>query len=368
MSSTEDDIEDTSAPLIEHLAELRTRLIRAVLAFVIGFIICFVFAGAILDWLLVPIEASMRSLGNPNPVMQYTAPQEYFFTLVRISMVAGLFLSFPFVANQLWRFVAPGLYKSEKNAFLPFLIASPVMFTLGGVFAHLVVTPLAMQFFLGFADASSLVSAFFDEVPENAGQVLDGTVMPATRDGIEIVFQGKVNETLDITLKLIVAFGLSFQLPVLLTLMGRAGLATSAGLAGVRKYAVVGILTLAAVVTPPDIITQVILFTVVYGLYEVSIHLVRRFERKREAELRAEGLWFEDDDEEEDQAPTAEEVPLEDDPILKEFEDDEEADDAAAHAADEEDARGDENDDGGKDDDGKNDGDDDDPGMVNKDG
>ena len=338
MSRTENDIEDSSAPLIEHLAELRTRLIRAVIYFVGGFIIAFAFSGAALDWLLVPIESSMRSLGNPNPVMQYTAPQEYFFTLIRIAMVGGLFLSFPFVANQLWRFVAPGLYKSEKAAFLPFLIASPVMFTLGGVFAHLVVTPLAMQFFLGFADASSLVTALFDEVPANAGEVLDGTVVPAAKDGIEIVFQGKVNESLDITLKLIVAFGLSFQLPVLLTLMGRAGMATAAGLAGVRKYAVVGILTLAAVVTPPDIITQVILFVVVYGLYEISIFLVRRFEKQREARLRAEGLWFEDDEDEDGDggedtpAPAAaEEVPLDDDPILKEFDDEEEADDLAHH-------------------------------------
>jgi len=344
MSRTEDEIEDSSAPLIEHLAELRTRLIRAVLYFIVGFILCFVVAGTILDWLLVPIEASMRQLGNPNPVMQYTAPQEYFFTLIRIAMVGGLVISFPFVANQLWRFVAPGLYKTEKQAFLPFLIASPVMFLAGGTFAHFIVTPLAMKFFLGFADTASLFSAFLEQAPIEDGEI----VAPAAKDGINIVFQGKVNETLDITLKLIVAFGLSFQLPVLLTLMGRAGLATSAGLAGVRKYAVVGILTLAAVVTPPDVITQVILFTVVYGLYEVSIHLVRRFEKKREEELKAEGLWFEDEED------------AENDPIFDEFADDEEAADAAEHADDEsvwEIAE----------DDARRTDDDDDPGMVNKD-
>jgi len=238
--------------------------------------------------------------------------------------VAGLMISFPFVANQLWRFVAPGLYKKEKAAFLPFLIASPVMFFAGATFAHLVVTPLAMKFFLGFADTASIFTAFFEQVP---GEGVTATVAPEGKKGIDIVFQGKVNETLDITLKLIVAFGLSFQLPVLLTLMGRAGLATSAGLAGVRKYAVVGILALAAVVTPPDVITQLILFVVVYGLYEISIQLVRRFEKKREEELKAEGLWFEDDDE-----PEATETPeaTEDDPIFKEF-DDEEAADAAEH-------------------------------------
>ncbi len=156
MSAT-DDIDDSAAPLIEHLAELRTRLIRSVLAFIVGMIICFSFGSAILDFLLVPIEKTMRDLGNPNPVMQYTAPQEYFFTLVRISMVGGLAISFPVIANQLWRFVAPGLYKNEKNAFLPFLIASPVLFLLGASFAHYVVVPLAMQFFLGFSDAASFL-------------------------------------------------------------------------------------------------------------------------------------------------------------------------------------------------------------------
>ena len=287
MSAT-DDMEDSSAPLIEHLAELRTRLIRSVIAFVIGFVICFIFGKQLLDFLLIPIEKTMRALGDPNPVMQYTAPQEYFFTLVRVAMVAGLGLSFPAIANQLWRFVAPGLYRNEKSAFLPFLIASPVLFIAGASFAHFIVTPLAMQFFLGFADASSLVSAFFVD-----GAPVDGVIK---EDGIAIVFQGKVNETLDVTLKLIVAFGLCFQLPVLLTLMGKAGLVSAEGLGNVRKYAVVGILALAAVVTPPDVISQVILFIVVYGLYEVSIFLVRRVEGKREEQLRAEGYY--DDDEE----------------------------------------------------------------------
>ncbi|MEM7470885.1 MAG: twin-arginine translocase subunit TatC [Pseudomonadota bacterium] len=285
-----EDIEDSSAPLIEHLAELRTRLIRSVLAFVVAMSICFAFGGIILDFLLTPIETTMRNLGNPNPVMQYTAPQEYFFTLIRISMVGGLCLAFPVIAFQMWRFVAPGLYKKEKNAFLPFLIASPVMFLLGASFAHYVVVPLAMQFFLGFADLPSFFAALVatDEVAET------------TKDtGIDIVFNGKVNESLDITLKMIVAFGLCFQLPVLLTLMGKAGLASSGGLKNVRKYAVVGILTVAALVTPPDVTTQLLLFVVVYGLYEVSIFLVTRVEKQREAKLREEGLWDEDEDENE---------------------------------------------------------------------
>lgn len=286
---TKDDIEDSSAPLIEHLAELRSRLIYSVLAFLGGMVICFTVGGAILDFLLVPIEETMRDLGNPNPVMQYTAPQEYFFTLIRISMVGGLALSFPIIGYQLWRFVAPGLYRSEKNAFLPFLISSPILFLIGAAFAHYIVVPLAMAFFLGFADLPSAVAAFVTG---------EGEIAPATDSGIDIVFYGKVNETLDITLKMIVAFGLCFQLPVLLTLMGKAGLASSEGLKSVRKYAVVGILVVAALVTPPDVTTQVLLFAVVYLLYEVSIWLVRWVEKKREAELRAQGLWFEDEDEE----------------------------------------------------------------------
>lgn len=291
--SAKDDIEDSSAPLVEHLAELRNRLIYAVSAFLVAMILCFVVAEPILDFMLGPIERAMRELGNPNPVMQYTAPQEYFFVLVHISVVAGLMVSFPVIAYQLWRFVAPGLYRSEKQAFLPFLIASPVLFIAGAAFAHYVVTPIAMTFFLGFADTYSLLTAL---IPGVADAPVTEITQPVADEGIDIVFQGKVNETLDISLKLILAFGLCFQLPVLLTLMGKAGLATSAGLAGMRKYAIVVILMVAALVTPPDVMSQLILFFAVYPLYEVSIFLIRRIEKRREAELRAEGLWDEETD------------------------------------------------------------------------
>lgn len=294
--STKDQIEDSAAPLVEHLAELRNRLIYAVSAFLVAMILCFIVAEPILDFMLVPIEQSMRALGDPNPVMQYTAPQEYFFVLVHISVVAGLMVSFPVIAYQLWRFIAPGLYRNEKQAFLPFLIASPVLFLTGAAFAHYVVTPIAMTFFLGFADAFSVVTALLPgltDAPAGAGVESTASVVD---EGIDIVFQGKVNETLDISLKLILAFGLCFQLPVLLTLMGKAGLATSAGLAGMRKYAIVIILIVAALVTPPDVMSQLILFFAVYPLYEVSIFLIRQIEKRREAELRAEGLWDEDED------------------------------------------------------------------------
>ena len=292
-----DTIEDSAAPLMEHLIELRNRLIWSVSAFILAMVLCFVVAEPILDFLLHPIELSMRALGDPNPLMQYTAPQEYFFTLVHISVVAGLMVSFPVIAYQLWRFVAPGLYRSEKQAFLPFLLASPLLFLTGAAFAHFVVTPLAMSFFLGFADSYSLLAALLpaglDGSVAGAGA---GVVAPVADSGIDIVFQGKVNETLGISLKLIVAFGFCFQLPVLLTLMGKAGLATSAGLAGMRKYAIVLIMIVAAVVTPPDIMSQLILFAAVYPLYEVSIFLIRRIEKRREADLRAEGLWDDETD------------------------------------------------------------------------
>ena len=212
-------------------------------------------------------------------------------------MVFGFALSFPVIAFQLWRFVAPGLYRTEKNAFLPFIFASPVMFLLGASFAHFVVTPLAMAFFLGFADVSSVFANLLAQVASDLPADLPAqtALVPETDNGLRITFFGKVNESLDISLKFIMAFGLCFQLPVLLTLMGKAGLVSSRGLGGMRKYAVVGILVLAALVTPPDVITQGILFVVVYGLYEISIQLVRMVEKKRDERLREEGVLDENE-------------------------------------------------------------------------
>jgi sec-independent protein translocase protein TatC len=280
-----DEIEDSAAPLIEHLAELRTRLIRSVAAFLVAMVACFTVAEPILNFLAQPIADVLRARGE-NPQLIFTAPQEKFFVLIRISVIFGIGLAFPVIAHQLWRFVAPGLYRSEKNAFLPFVVASPVLFLMGAAFAHFVVTPLAMNFFIGFSDAiPALVTILSGDAPAAIVE----------NEELRTVFLGSVRESLDLSLKFIFAFGLCFQLPVLLTLMGLAGLVSAEGLGNMRKYAVVAILVLAALVTPPDVITQLILFVVVYGLYEVSIQLVRIVERRRIKRLREEGVLDEDE-------------------------------------------------------------------------
>ena len=274
--SSEENIEDSAAPLIEHLTELRTRLIHSVVAFLLGMIICFTVWNPIFDFLTHPLCGALAERGQSDCGLILIKLQEGFFVAISISLMGGLMLSFPYLSFQLWRFVAPGLYKSEKGAFLPFIFASPFMFFLGAGFAFYVVTPLAFNFFLGF---------------QQAGTVLSDEVSNATAG---IAFQGSAQEYLSLTIKFIVAFGLCFQLPVLLTLMGKAGLVSSEGLGNVRKYAVVAILILAALVTPPDVITQVILFVVVYGLYEISIFLVARVERKREDQLKKDGFYNDD--------------------------------------------------------------------------
>ena len=295
MSNTEtDEIDDSSAPLIEHLTELRSRLIHSVAAFLVGMVICFTVATPIFNFLTAPLCQVLAERGQDCDLI-FISPQEGFFVAIKVSLLGGLILAFPYIALQMWRFVAPGLYRSEKGAFLPFLVASPFMFLLGAAFAFYVVTPLAYDFFLGFQQFGA------------EGEALEaGQAAP-----LSVVFQGSAQEYLNLTIKFIVAFGLCFQLPVLLTLMGKAGLVSAAGLGSVRKYAVVAILILAALVTPPDVITQVILFVVVYGLYEISIFLVRRVETKREEKMREEGTWYEDDEE-----------AFDDDPMMSEFDED----------------------------------------------
>lgn len=278
---SEDEVEQTKAPLVEHLAELRTRLIRSVLAFVVGMVICFAVWNPIFNFLTQPVCAALETRSQDCGLILIKL-QEGFFVAIRISLMGGFILAFPYIGYQLWRFVAPGLYRNEKSAFLPFLLASPMMFFLGAAFAFYIVIPLAFDFFLGFQQQAE-TTANPDSIEAFAADA-------------GITFQGSAAEYLSLTIKFILAFGICFQLPVLLTLCGRAGLVSSRGLGKARKYAIVGILTTAALVTPPDVITQAILFVVVYGLYEISIFLVRRVEKKQKQKLKEQGLDFDHDD------------------------------------------------------------------------
>ncbi len=278
----DDDLDGSSAPLIEHLKELRTRIIWSVLALIVAMIIAYTIWNPIYNFLTLPICAALAERGQECGLILLKL-QEGFSVAIRIAFFGGFIMSFPVIGYQLWRFVAPGLYKTEKRAFLPFLLASPVMFILGAAFAYYVILPMVFAFFLGFQQGPMALPD--DTAPVGEASALAG-----------IVFQGSVSEYLTLTTRFILAFGLSFQLPVALALLGRAGLVSSQSLANTRRYAVVIILTLAACLTPPDVGSQLVLFSVVYGLYEISIQIVRRIEVVRERDLRAQGLWIEDDE------------------------------------------------------------------------
>jgi sec-independent protein translocase protein TatC len=257
------DIDDRQMPLLDHLIELRNRLMYSCAALFLGFLVCYFFAQNIYDFLVQPLADIYQ--GQTGRRMIYTGLAEAFFTYVKVAFWAGAFLTFPFVATQLWLFIAPGLYKNEKQAFLPFLLATPVLFFLGGAMAYYIIFPLAWRFFVSF---------------ETAGG--DGS--------LPIELEARVAEYLSLVMKMIFAFGLSFQLPVGLTLMGRVGLISSQQLVQNRKFAIVGVFVVAAIITPPDIISQIGLAIPILLLYEISIIAVRMIElRRAEAEAAEDG-------------------------------------------------------------------------------
>ncbi len=247
------DIDDSKAPLLDHLVELRSRLIRSVVVILVLFVACFFVAEDIYIFLVQPLADVFDREGAR---LIYTDLTEVFFTYVKVAMFAALFIGFPYVAAQLWLFIAPGLYRNEKGAFLPFLVLTPVLFFTGGALVYYVIFPMAWTFFLSF---------------ETMGG--DGA--------LPIQLEAKVAEYLSLVMKLIFAFGLSFELPLLLTLMARVGLTTSKGLADKRKYSIVLAFVAAAILTPPDPISQISLAVPIILLYEISIIAVRIVEKRK---------------------------------------------------------------------------------------
>lgn len=261
---------DRQMPIMEHLIELRNRLTWAVLALFITFGVCYYFVEDIYGFLVRPLADIM----GPDRRMIYTALTEVFFTYVKVSFFAACFVSAPVFLSQFWAFVAPGLYKNERSAFMPFLFATPILFLMGGALVYYLIMPLAWKFFLSFEQAGGAAN-------------------------LAIQLEAKVDEYLSLVMKLIFAFGLCFQLPVLLTLMARAGIVTADGLARRRKYAIVIAFGFAAVLTPPDLISQIGLGIPIIILYEISILMARVSERKR-AKANAENEEDEDDEAESD--------------------------------------------------------------------
>lgn len=244
----EDELAGSEAPLLDHLIELRKRLINCAIAIVVLLVICFIFAGQIFDILLNPYRSIYSDPGQMELI--YTAPQEFFFTQLNLAFFGSIFIGFPYVASQIYAFVGPGLYKHERKALIPYLIATPIFFMLGAAMVYFIVLPMALNFFAGMQTE-------------------------------EIRLLAKVSEYLGLAMTLILAFGVCFQLPVVLTLLAQIDLVHVDTLRKGRRYAVVGILAAAAFLTPPDPISQIGLALPMYGLYELSILSVRMMERRR---------------------------------------------------------------------------------------
>lgn len=267
MSATDkerDEIEKSSAPLIEHLIELRRRLIWSLGGFFVAFLVCFFFAKKLFNLLVIPFKWATKWAGlDPHKVeLIYTAPQEFFFTQVKLAMFGGMVIAFPLIATQIYKFIAPGLYKNERNAFLPFLIASPILFLMGASLVYFFFTPMVMWFFLAMQQAG-------------------------TDEQVQISLLPKVSEYLSLIMTLIFSFGLVFQLPVVTSLMTRVGMLSSKALAEKRKWAIVIAFVVAAVLTPPDPMSQIGLAIPTILLYEVAIWSARMIERSQERERLA---------------------------------------------------------------------------------
>ena len=256
--------DDRPMPLIEHLIELRNRLMWAVGGFLVAFLVCFYFAKQLFNLLVLPFTWAVHwaDLGDRKIELIYTAPQEFFFTQIKIAMFGGLVIAFPLIAAQVYKFVAPGLYKNERMAFMPFLVASPILFLIGAALVYFFFTPMVMLFFLSMEQTGGTTEATIQLLP-------------------------KVSEYLGLIMTLIFAFGLVFQLPVVTTLMARVGLVSSKGLAEKRKYAIVAAFIAAAVLTPPDPVSQIGLALPTILLYEIAIYCARLVERQR-GETQAE--------------------------------------------------------------------------------
>ena len=254
MSSKDNELNKNKQPLLEHLIELRSRIIKTMIMIIVFFIFFYIFADNIYNFLVKPYANAVA--GEEGRRLIFTALHETFFTYIRVALFASLFVSLPFLLIQLWIFIAPGLYKNEKNVVLPYLLATPVLFILGSALVYYLIMPLAIKFFLSF---------------ESIGG----------NGALPIQLEAKVNEYLSLIMRLILAFGLCFQLPVALTLMARVGLVSSEGLKKNRKYVIVGIFAIAAILTPPDPISQIGLGIPILLLYELSIIAVSFIEKRK---------------------------------------------------------------------------------------